>query len=327
MSVKKGLLPPLDYLLAFESAAQCQSFAGASRELNISETAISRKIRLLELHYDVALFLRGHRSVRLTPQGQALLDKSSPALEALRDASREMLSNHQKNAVTVAATNSVAALWLMPRLRKFNSSNKHVQINVVASDIDAECLGEDMDISILRGDGDWPGFRSSLLFGETIFPVCSPGYLQSNPQAGDLSSLADLALIEVSSSHTEWMNWQTWLGKLGIAGREPGRSLAFNTYPLAIQAAVDGLGIALGWGHLVDPLLESGQLVRPLGDADIRTTHGYYLLTRENRASFPECSIVESWLLQISAARKRYVPHKTADHNPAHPTRRKPAKA
>ena len=128
MADKKNILPPLDYLLAFESAANSQSFASASRDLNISETAISRKIRLLELHYDVPLFLRGHRSVRLTPQGHSLLNKIAPALEILREGSREMLSEHQKNAVSVAATNSVAALWLMPKLHKFNASNKHVKI-------------------------------------------------------------------------------------------------------------------------------------------------------------------------------------------------------
>lgn len=308
MTVKKGLLPPLDYLLAFEAAALRQGFATASRDLNISETAISRKIRLLELHYDVALFLRGHRSVRLTPQGRALLEKTRPALEALRNASREMMSEHRKNTVNLAATNSVAALWLMPRLHRFNSSNKHVRITLFASDNDEECLGETMDLTILRGDGDWPGFRSCLLFGETVFPVCSPGFLSANPGASSLSALPGLALIEVASSHTEWMNWKTWMGYHGSGSAISARSSMFNTYPLAIQAAADGLGVALGWGHLVDPLLESGQLVRPLGNVDVRTSHGYFLLTPEHKSPFPERSIVETWLLQTSAARKRYDP-------------------
>lgn len=306
MAEKNNILPPLDYLLAFESAANSQSFASASRDLNISETAISRKVRLLELHYDAPLFLRGHRSVRLTPQGHSLLDKVAPALKILRDGSREMLSEHQKNAVTVAATNSVAALWLMPKLHKFNSRNKHVKIMLVASDSDQECLGDTMDLSILRGDGNWPGFKSQLLFGETVFPVCSPKYLAGKGKIENTGALPDQSLIEVSNAHTEWMNWKTWLEHAGLENTTINQSAVFNTYPLAVQAAVDGLGIALGWGHLVDHLLESGELVRPLGGVNIRTTHGYYLLQSENRPQFPERSIVESWLLQTSAARKRY---------------------
>ncbi len=306
MVEKNGLLPPLDYLLAFEAAALCQSFAGASRELNISETAISRKVRLLELHYDIPVFVRGHRSIRLTPQGQALLDKTRPALEMLRNASREMLSQHHNNAVTLAATNSVASLWLMPRLRKFNAANRHLKIMLVSSDNDQECLGDTMDLCILRGSGDWPGFSATKLFGETIFPVCAPRFLAANPGAREVTALPELALIDVSNMHTEWMNWKTWLGHHGVAADQLRQSTLFNTYPLSIQAALDGLGVALGWGHLVDHLLDSGALVRPLGDRDVRTQDGYYLLKSQGRPAFPEREIVERWLLQTSAARRRY---------------------
>jgi len=314
MVEKRGPLPPLDYLLAFESAALCKGFAAASRELNISETAISRKVRLLELHYDIPVFVRGHRSIRLTPQGQALLDKTRPALEMLRAASREMLSEHQKNAVTLAATNSVASLWLMPRLRKFNAGNKHVKIMLVSSDNDTECLSDTMDLCILRGNGNWPGFSATLLFGETVFPVCSPGFLKSNPSVSDIGALPDHALIDVSSMHTEWMNWRIWLGHHSVKAGQLDQSARFNTYPLSVQAAVDGLGVALGWGHLVDHLLESGELVRPLKNMDVRTKYGYYLLKSQNKPAFSEREIVESWLLQNSAARRRY---RAQDSSPA----------
>ncbi|MGR3291339.1 MAG: LysR substrate-binding domain-containing protein [Paracoccaceae bacterium] len=306
MTKSKNVLPPLDYLLAFEAAATRQSFAGASRELNISESAISRKARLLELHYQVPLFVRGHKSVTLTPQGKKLLDAVSPAIHSLRDVSREMLSRHNRNSVTLAATISVAALWLMPRLRKFNNRNKQLKIMLVASDSDRECLAETVDLSILRGDGNWPGYRSRLLFGETVFPVCAPEYLAANPDVSTLNRLQVHALIEVSSTHTEWMTWTTWLQEMGIATPELDRSASFNTYPLAVQAAVDGLGVALGWAHLVDHLLDSGALVRPLGASNVRSDFGYYLLRPEKRKAFPERNLVEDWLLKASATRKRY---------------------
>lgn len=300
------VLPPLDYLVAFEAAAKTQSFARASKVINISETAISRKIRLLEQHYDVALFVRGHRSVALTQQGAVLLASVSESLDNLRDVSREMLAKHQANSVTVAATNSVASLWLMPRLRKFNRSNERIRITLVSSDMDAECLSDANDLIILRGEGDWPGYDIRLLFGETVFPVCSPEYLERNPDAASISSLPSLDLVEVNSRHAEWMTWRSWLHRNDVDTAEMERAVTFNTYPLSVQAAVDGLGIALGWGHLVDHLLESGELVRPLPGKSVRTKSGYYLLKKTAQKSFPEQRLVEDWLLGISAGRKRY---------------------
>jgi len=308
MPRKSKVLPPLDYLLAFEAAADCQSFAAASRKLNISESSISRKVRLLELHYGVPLFMRGHKSVALTAHGCKLIETLSPALQALRETSRELLSRHNRNAVTLAATNSVAMLWLMPRLRRFTNKNKQLNIMLVASDHDHECLADNIDLTILRGDGSWPGYRSSLIFGETVFPVCSPGYLAANPAISDLDQLATHALIEVSSVHTEWMSWPGWLHSTGADPEDLGPSTSFNTYPLAVQAAVDGLGVALGWGHLVDHLIAAGALVRPLGDRQVRSNFGYYLLSSNKKKSFPERDVVENWLLTESAGRKRHGP-------------------
>lgn len=306
MPAKRKVLPPLDYLLAFESAAKTGSFAAASRELNISETAISRKIRLLEQHYDIALFVRGHRSVVLTAQGKNLQTSVEQSMDILRSASRDMFAKQQKNAVNLAATNSVSSLWLMPRLRKFNKANGRIKIMLVSSDSDEECLAENMDLTILRGEGEWRGFEARMLFGETVFPVCTPEYLKANPKAADVRQLPNLDLIEVASSHTEWMNWENWLAHNGQPKVELQRTTSFNTYPLSIQAAVDSLGVALGWQHLVDPLLDSGQLVRPLGDSCVRTQSGYYLLKRSNGKSFPERGIVENWLMSESEKRRKF---------------------
>lgn len=299
-------LPPLDYFVAFEAAAKTGSFARASDLLHISETAISRKVRLLEQHYNLPLFVRGHRSITLTEQGAELLVSVEKSLNIMRDASKDLFAKNGANAVNLAATNSVAALWLMPKLRKFNRTNERVKIMLVASDSDSECLSDRMDLSILRGEGDWPGFDSKLLFGETIYPVCAPRYLKANPGAADLSQLANLDLIEVDSPHTEWMNWRTWLDRQGVSDVLPDRGAYFNTYPLAVQAAIDGLGVALGWGHLTDHLIESGELVRPLGSLHTRTSSGYYLLKSKAKKQFHEQEIVENWLLGLSATRTRY---------------------
>lgn len=299
MLKRRNLLPPLDYLVAFESAATQESFAAASRDLNISETAISRKIRLLELHYKCPLFVRSHRSVTLTTQGNQLLGDIRPALEQLIDASEDVFSAQSQNTVTLSATNSVAALWLMPRLQKFNRRNTQIKINLLASDSDEECLGENVDVAILRGDGVWPDHRAEMLFGECVFPICSPVYMNKHPIFHSLESVTKHSLIEVSSDHPEWLNWQTWLQiKLGRK-MELKQPITVNTYPLAIQAALDGIGICLGWEYLVDHLLKSGQLVQPFVSEKIRTSSGYYLLTPKSRKPFPARNVVEEWLLGL----------------------------
>lgn len=308
MLKNRAALPRLDYLLTFEVAAELESFAAAAKEMNVSETAVSRKIRLLEHHYDCALFVRGHRSVQLTDHGRKLLNGISPPLKTIMRVSEDMKSDRQRSTVRMAATNSVASLWLMPRLRKFHQANRNITISLVSSDLDSECLTDDFDLSILRGDGDWPGFESQLLFGETVFPVCAPGYLENHVSIEGTEALLDHALIEISNNHTEWLNWKTWLARKGADPDKVRHSTFVNTYPLGIQAAIDGLGIALGWGHLVDRHLRAGTLIRPLGNDHIRTNSGYYLLRRQESTPHAEGDVVAKWLLQESAARNRYKP-------------------
>ncbi len=306
MLKNRAILPRLDYLVAFQVAAELESFAATAKELNVSETAISRKMKLLEQHFNCALFVRGHRSVHLTDQGRKLLNGIGPALQGLERISKDMMHDRTPATVRMSATNSVSSLWLMPRLRKFRQTNRNITISLMSSDLDSECLTDDFDLTILRGEGTWPGFDAKLLFGETVFPVCAPGYLENHVTIEGTGELLGHSLIEVSNNHTEWLNWKTWLAQKGEDPDKVRHSTFVNTYPLAIQAAIDGLGIALGWGHLVDHHLRSGALIRPLGDAFVRTNSGYFLLTRHGTRQPAETRVVANWLLQESDARKRF---------------------
>ena len=304
MKQSRLILPPLDHLLAFEAAARAGGFVGAARILNISETAISRKIRLLESHYKMPLFIRGHRSVLLTDQGARLFASVGRAMDILREASRDTLAQNTSAGLTLAATNSVASLWLTHKIHELRKTCPDIPISLIASDKDVECLSEKVDLAILRGEGHWLGFHAHKLFDEAIFPVCSPEYLQRHKQDISLEKLHALDILEVTSAHPEWMNWSEWINHQEINHQDqeinhqdkakplaevsPDWALQFNSFALSIQAAVDGLGIALGWAHLVDPHLESGALVRPFGNRVVRTDSGYYLLWRRDRKLFPE---------------------------------------
>ena len=303
---KNTSLPPLDYLLAFDAAAELGSFAQASRTLNISESSVSRKVKLLEHHYGRSFFKRGERSVTLTKQGKELYKDVAPLLDELRTISNRVHVENATRTVTLAATHSVAGLWLMPRLAPFNALNEDLKIKLLSSDSDEECLGEDVTLAILRGDGNWPGYEARLLFGETIFPVCSPQYFEKNPDVADVEKLAEYSLIGVDSTRTEWMDWSTWLTTMQNKKMHVDQAVLLNTYPLSIDAAVSGLGLALGWGHLVDHLIDEGKLVRPLNSTSVRTDFGYYLLKSSKAHSFKERDQVENWLIDLSEKRRRY---------------------
>jgi LysR family glycine cleavage system transcriptional activator len=307
MLKNRAALPRLDYLLAFEVAAEFESFAAAAKEMNVSETAISRKIRLLELHYGCSLFVRGHRSVQLTEQGRKLLHGIRTPLQSIAQLSEDLLVDKSRSAVRLSSTNSVASLWLMPRMPSFHANNSDITLSLFSSDLDDECLSGDFDLSILRGDGDWPGYDATRLFGETIFPVCAPSYLENRGPPDGIEELVRHDLIEVSNNHTEWMNWRKWLHEKGVENADVKHSTSVNTYPLGVHAAIDGLGIALGWGHLVDRHLQTGALVRPLEKEQLRTSSGYYMLRRQAGKRRAESDVVAKWLMAESASRTRYL--------------------
>lgn len=288
-------LPPLDLLVAFEAAGRKSSFTAAAEELSLTQAAVSRQIRLLEETLGQKLFIRSHRAVHLTDDGRKYLHTVTLALDHLTNASREIRRAESELIVTVAATQSVATLWLLPRIKNFQTENPALDIKLIASDSDAECLDETVDISILRGDGTWADHYAERLLDEEVFPVCSPAYLAQVEPLRDPGDLVEAVLIHVVANHEEWMTWPVWLTEMNVALPEDHRQLLINTYPLSIQAACDGLGVALGWRHLVDAHLDSGQLVRPLPQS-VTTQDGYFVLTQKNRTLTPQAEAFLDWV-------------------------------
>jgi DNA-binding transcriptional LysR family regulator len=254
-------LPPLEFLVAFEAAARLGSFTGAAEELNLTQAAVSRQIRLLERNLGRSLFTRAHRAVRLTPEGRDFQHTVSLALSHIANAAQGLRVVDGNAKLTVAADQSVAALWLLPRLESFQREHGDISVRLISSDVEVDCLAEEV---------------------------------------GDL---LDRVLIDLDDDHWNWINWRVWLTEqavelpLGKPGDLPSglRRLVINSYPLIVQAARDGLGIALGWKHLVDEPLAAGALVRPLQQM-VRTEFGYYLLMRHDRAASPQARAFRDWL-------------------------------
>lgn len=265
-------LPPLDLLVPFEASARLGSFTKAATEMNVTQSAVSQRVRTLEEYLGTPLFERKHRAIALTPQGRELLNGASVALQHLRAATDSVRGLQLTPRVRLATDTSIAALWLMPRLTGFQNANPGIAVDLTVSDDEARCL--DADLAVLHGTGDWPGFDSRKLFDDAIFPVCAPGYLDGRRLARPEDLLA-ADLLDLDYLRWNWMNWGIWLTEAGLDPAPARRVLRSNSYPALIEAARAGQGVALGWAHFLDGDLRAGRLVRPMPE-EVATSFGYF---------------------------------------------------
>lgn len=270
-------LPPLQNLRAFESAARLASFTRAARELNVTQGAVSRQIRHLEERLGFALFERADRGVRLTPAGERFALVVGDALQRIAAVTADLGLAEGRGPITIGATTALASLWLMPQLTGFRRAEPDLEIRVLASDHGFDRRRDRLDLMITYDRQRPPGERVQHLFDETVFPVCSPDYLGGRPPPGAPERLLDETLLVLDDEHPDWIGWDTWLARADRRLGDARRSIRVNSYPMLLQAAVAGQGIALGWGRLVDDFIAAGTLVRLPGMR--MTTHGAFHLT------------------------------------------------
>ncbi|MBC8036868.1 MAG: LysR family transcriptional regulator [Rhizobiales bacterium] len=290
-------VPSLAALVAFEAAGRLQSFTKAAAELNVTQAAVSRQIRLLEDRLGQPLFLRAHRAVELTGAGRDYLHTIVNALAHVSVATRELRISERASRLTVAADQSMAAMWLMPRLKAMRANSPNVGIRLLVSDDDGRCLTGDVDVALMHGEGNWVTHDSVRLFGDEIVPVCSPAYLKSRHTLRHPADLVGEALIDLEDEHWNWLNWRQWLTSHGISIAAGQRGLTVDSYPLVIEAAKRDLGIALGWRGLVDGELAAGRLVAVLKET-LETRFGYYVVWPRSKILSPEAKSFIDWTIE-----------------------------
>ena len=288
-------LPQLDPLIAFEAAARRGSFARAAEELNVTASAVSQQIRSLETQLSVELFERRHRSVKLTMRGEKFYNSVSMALVHLQSAARDARLSDGLQEILVMADTSIAAHWLVPRMKRFKEMHPNIALSIKATDDPLELLQDNTQIALLQGDGKWRGYDAHLLFEEEIFPVCAPSYVGKLGNPVEPENLSGADLLDLDYENWQWMNWTIWLTEMRLPQPQKPRALRMNSYPLLIEAAKRGAGVALGWKHLVDEDLSTGHLIKPV-DASIKTSYGYYIATPHNQALTPASVAFLSWL-------------------------------
>jgi LysR family glycine cleavage system transcriptional activator len=288
------LLPSLNGLRAFEAAARLLSFTLAAGELNVTQTAISHQIRRLEEQLGIKLFIRQNRTLSLTREAQDYLPSVRSAFEDLRRATARLRRADHEGRLTVSTTASLATKWLVSRVAAFQDANPGMEVRITTSTHLVDFRREDVDIAVRYGRGIWPGLRAHWLMAERIFPVCSPALLNDVKPLRRPEDLANHTLLHSTISRDDWRLWLTAAGlSPAIATR---RGLTFDLGFMAIQAAVDGLGVALGGAHLVEADIAAGRLVAPF-DTELPQDAGYYVVSPEATADTPKVGLFRDWLI------------------------------
>lgn len=283
-------LPPLNGLRAFEAAARHASFTRAADELGVTQTAVSHQIRKLEDQLGVRLFVRVPGAVRLTPAAQTYLLAVHDAFEHLRGATARLRGTPARRVLRLSTTPSFATKWLMPRLAGFQDAHPDFSVEVSTSMELVDFRRDEVDLAIRYGRGAWPGLRATWLLAEDILPVCA---LALREELRDPARLEAHRLIAVSTFRDEWA---LWLTAAGLPTEWAERALVFDMPILAIQAAIDGMGVAITHTPLVEADLAAGRLVAPF-DMALASQMGFYVVVPEANADRPEIALLRDWLL------------------------------
>jgi LysR family transcriptional regulator, glycine cleavage system transcriptional activator len=286
-------LPPLNWLRAFEASARHLSFTQAAAELNLTQAAISKQVKSLELHLRDRLFTRHARSLELTKSGEAYLPKVHDAFERLAVGTREVFGRRSDKALTVRCAVSFSVNWLAERLPDFLSVHPGKNIRIISS-VWNEVLEKDLfDLDIPYGTGHWPGFNSHRLTWETITPLCMPGLVQRTAPLRTAEDLRHHTLLHVLGYQE---GWGIWLKAAGAASVDPGRGVQVDTSLLAFEIAAHGGGVALGRSSLAKKERASGRLVAPF-DLEVPIGEAFHLLEPAEGNEHPDAQMFKSWLL------------------------------
>ncbi|MEM9681720.1 MAG: transcriptional regulator GcvA [Pseudomonadota bacterium] len=291
-------MPPLTALRAFEMTARRQSVRRAAEALNVTASAVSHQIRSLETALGVTLLRHVQRRLVLTEEGQLLLPGLRDGFAQIEAALAALEARSRTGAFTVSMLCTFAAQWFIPRLPRFQALYPDIEVHVSTTMRTIDFLREGIDAGIRYGAGGWPGLRCDRLIGETIQPVCSPGLLDSGPP---LREPADLAAHTILQAEARPDDWRLWFTGAGLPDLQPAHSATFETTYLALQAAVNGAGVAMAGRELVQQALDAGQLVAPF-ETTLSREAAYYLVCPEARAEEPKIAALRQWLLAESGA-------------------------
>ncbi|MFN7026825.1 MAG: choline sulfate utilization transcriptional regulator [Pseudorhizobium sp.] len=271
------------------------SLSAAARKHGVSQPAVSYQIRQLESAFGVPLFVRQHRGVALTSEGQKVLEVVERAVCEIDILAGQFHAQSKRPALRLCTDYAFAALWLIPRMHGFRLLYPDLDIQIVSTQRLEPDWSEAAEIAVAFGTKAQFSHSGRLLMPETVVPVCSQALLERVGDPAALLSTAPLVHLDTTIS-SPWFDWLSYFDGTGTRYRGASGSgdLSFNTYAMVVQAAVGGQGVALGWLGLVDTLLASGTLVRA-GPELAAQDRGYWVVT--SRSPDPNAQRLAEWLL------------------------------
>lgn len=287
-------LPPLTWLRAFEVSARLLSFTAAAQEVHLTQAAVSKHVKALELRLGRQLFVRHPRSLELTKWGEAYLPKVQDALERLATGTREVFGRSQDDLLTIRCAVSFAVNWLSPRLPRFLAKHPSSRLRILSSVWADPFDTEAFDLDIQYGTGTFADAKSHRLTDEVITPLCAPDLVSRLRSPDDL---ANHCLLHVQGYQE---GWGTWLAAARASRVDPGQGLQTDTSLTAYALACEGAGVALGRRSLEGPYRRNGLLVAPF-ELEVPINEGFFLLEPVTANTHSSVRPFVDWLINEAA--------------------------
>ena len=319
-------LPPLNALKAFEVAGRHMSFSRAAEELHVTPAAISHQIKALETDLGVKLFRRFNRSLQLTEAGQACLPGLRSAFETMVSAVGRVRDKEDWNILTISAPPAFGARWLVPRIVDFRTANPQIQVRIDPAIRSMDPVRDSVDVAIEFSQGHYSGRSvqrpAQRLFGQDVFPVCSPELLDGKNPLTTPDDLRGHTLIHFDAPMDDpgWPNWETWLRANNVDRLDPNKGPHFTSPNFTTQELLAGHGVALMAELVVESELATGTLVKPF-DISYPGDLSYWALATSVDSEDDPVTLFWNWLTREAS---RYVREKqmqsqfrpTADNSP-----------
>jgi len=286
-------LPYLNGIRTFEAAARNGSFAAAAAELSVSPAAVSRMVRLLEQRLGIDLFERAANRLALTGPGKTYQAGLASILDDLERLTEQISARSGSRVLTVGVGPTFAIRWLIPRLADFRRAAPDIDVRITTGGAAAP-FADDWTCGIKLGDGNWPGLVAERLFGADLIPVCAPRVAR---RLRRIENLKGTTLLRVAHAPEDWPLWLESAGLPGVADAGP----VFEYYGQALQAATDGLGVAIGIRPYIDDDLKAGRLVAPF-PLTVPKGRQWYLLSKEYRRLEPAFVAFRRWITDASCS-------------------------
>ena len=285
--------PDWHLLIAFEAVARHGSFSRAASELNVLQPAVSRRVAQLEAELNVTLLHRTRPSATLTDDGQILFRAVTGGLTQVQAAVDQIARSPGDRVLTVNTTIGFASCFLMRRLNAFHHACPDDVVELVSRDQNDGYRLDTCDIvTVFDAPNRLPGVDHRLIFKERMIAVCAPAYLSRHAVESD--NLGSHRLLHLRAGIHD-RDWHSFMGELGQGVPAVASSDRFTSFMVYLQAALNGDGIAIGWTHLLDDLLESGQLVKAV-DHEVVSERGYFCCLTERGAGREGALRFVDWL-------------------------------